>query len=105
MTLDPPTTLPLARDELAFFRREGYLIPREPLFPPGKFDGLRRHFEDKVARLPPDVSPESMDVPHFTDPKLFEWLFAPEVLDLIEPIIGPDIALFSSHFIAKPPGT
>jgi ectoine hydroxylase-related dioxygenase (phytanoyl-CoA dioxygenase family) len=46
-----------------------------------------------------------MDVPHFTDPKLFEWLFADEVLDMLEPIIGPDIALFSSHFIAKPAGT
>jgi ectoine hydroxylase-related dioxygenase (phytanoyl-CoA dioxygenase family) len=45
-----------------------------------------------------------MDVPHFTDTKLFEWLFSDEVLDLVEPIIGPDIALFSSHFICKPKG-
>ncbi len=45
-----------------------------------------------------------MDVPHFTDPKLFEWLFADEVLDLVEPILGPDIALWSSHFLCKPPG-
>ena len=45
-----------------------------------------------------------MDVPHFTDPALFQWLFADEVLDLVEPILGPDIALFSSHFICKPGG-
>jgi len=45
-----------------------------------------------------------MDVPHFVDTKLFEWLFSDEVLDLVEPIIGPDIALFSSHFICKPKG-
>ena len=31
-------------------------------------------------------------------------LFADEVLDIIEPLIGPDIALFSSHFICKPRG-
>jgi hypothetical protein len=40
-----------------------------------------------------DVNPESLDTPHFTDPKLFDWLFADEVLDLIEPRLGPDIAL------------
>jgi ectoine hydroxylase-related dioxygenase (phytanoyl-CoA dioxygenase family) len=45
-----------------------------------------------------------MDVPHFTDLRLMEWLLADEVLDLVEPIIGPDIALFSSHFICKPRG-
>ena len=32
------------------------------------------------------------------------WLFADEVLDLVEPILGPNIALFSSHFICKPRG-
>src|SRR5262249_51167929 len=34
----------------------------------------------------------------------FEWLFDDDVLDLVEPIIGPDIALFSSHFLCKPAG-
>jgi len=43
-----------------------------------------------------------MDVPHFSFPQLYEWLFADEVLDLVEPLLGPDIALFSSHFISKP---
>src|SRR5688500_5474362 len=105
MELDAPTVAALTPDELKFFRREGYLVPSRPLFPPEKFDALRRHFEDKLAHLPADVSPEAMDTPHFSDPKLFQWLFADEVLNLIEPIIGPDIALFSSHFIAKPPGT
>jgi hypothetical protein len=96
---------PLAPDEIDFFNREGYVLPSRPVFRQPKFDALRDHFEDKIARLPADVSPESMDVPHFTDPLLFEWLFADEVLDLVEPLIGPDIALFSSHFIAKPAGT
>jgi hypothetical protein len=45
-----------------------------------------------------------MDVPHFTDPELFRWLLDPDVLDLVESVIGPDIALFSSHFICKPAG-
>jgi ectoine hydroxylase-related dioxygenase (phytanoyl-CoA dioxygenase family) len=35
---------------------------------------------------------------------LFRWLLSDTVLDLVEPILGPDIALFSSHFICKPKG-
>src|SRR5687767_3343465 len=105
MNLDPPIQSLLTAEELEFFSREGYLLPSRPLFAPRKFNALRQHFEHKIARLPADVSPESMDTPHFTDPRLFEWLFADEVLDLVEPLIGADVALFSSHFIAKPPGT
>ena len=99
------TTSPrLSRDQVSTFRAEGYLIFREPLLPQDEFDALKNHFEDKLARLPENVRPESMDVPHFTDTKLFRWLFHPAVLDLVEPILGPDIALFSSHFICKPRG-
>ena len=45
-----------------------------------------------------------MDVPHFAHPELFEWLLADEVLDFVEAFLGPDIVLWSSHFISKPPG-
>jgi len=45
-----------------------------------------------------------MDVPHFMDPALFRWVLSDAVLDLVEPILGPDIALFSTHFICKPSG-
>jgi ectoine hydroxylase-related dioxygenase (phytanoyl-CoA dioxygenase family) len=94
----------LSPAQVAEFQREGYFIVEEPVLPAEKFAALQRHFEDKLAVLPPEVRPEAMDVPHFTDPKLFEWLFADEVLDIIEPLIGPDIALWSSHFICKPQG-
>jgi len=91
-------------DQVANFHSEGYLIYPDAIFPDTKFNRLKQHFERKLAALPPDVRPESMDVPHFSDTDLFEWLFAPEILDLVEPITGPDIALFSSHFICKPTG-
>src|SRR4051812_10314555 len=78
----------LDRAELEFYNAEGYLLYRKPVFPQGKFAGLKQHFEEKVERLPADVRPEAMDVPHFVDTKLFEWLLADEVLDLVEPIIG-----------------
>jgi hypothetical protein len=96
--------LRLNADQVAEYRREGYLVYEEPVFSQVKFDALIDHFEDELRTLAPDVRPESMDVPHFTDLKLFEWLMSDEVLDLVEPIIGADIALFSSHFICKPKG-
>jgi hypothetical protein len=99
------TTQPRLNDEqVRFFREQGYLAYRQPVFTPAKFDGLKNYFEQLLASLPAEVRPESMDVPHYSYPELFKWLFDDEVLDLVEPILGPDIALFSSHFICKPRG-
>ena len=94
----------LSSGQLEQYRREGYVIVTEPVFPEPKFQALKAHFEDKLANLDASVRPESMDVPHFADIKLFDWLLSDEALDLVEPLLGPDIALFSSHFICKPKG-
>ncbi len=96
--------LRLNTQQVADYRNEGFLVYEEPVFSQSKFDALKLHFDEEFAALPADVRPESMDVPHFTDLKLFEWLLSKEILDLVEPILGPDIALFSSHFICKPKG-
>lgn len=94
----------LNADQVNEYRREGFLVYGDAVFPLKKFDALKQHFEEELSALPPDVRPEAMDVPHYTDVKLFDWLLSDEVLDLVEPIIGPDIALFASHFICKPKG-
>ena len=95
----------LSDEQIGEYRERGYLLMREPVFPRAKFQELTTLFEDKLARLPADVRPENMDVPHFTDVRLFEWLLADEVLDLVEPLLGPDLALFTSHFVCKPGGS
>jgi hypothetical protein len=94
----------LSPEQVEFYRDEGYLLFHQPVFEPSKFDALKNHFESRLASLPEGRRPEAMDVPHFNDPQLFEWLFDDAVLDLVEPIIGPNIALWSSHFISKPKG-
>ena len=94
----------LNADQVKEYRREGFLIYGDAVFPQKKFDALKAHFEEELAALPLGVRPEAMDVPHFTDLKLFDWLLSDEVLDLVEPLIGPNIALFASHFICKPKG-
>lgn len=90
--------------QIRAYRDEGYLIYRDQVLSGEKFSGLKKCFEKILGDLPSEVRPESMDVPHFAHPELFEWLFDDQVLDLVEPILGPDIALFSSHFICKPQG-
>lgn len=100
-------TARLNDEQVRHYHEKGYVIPTDDVFPEAKFAALRDHFEAKLAdwELNSGQRPEAMDTPHFADPKLFDWLFADEVLDLVEPIIGPDIALWSSHFICKPPRT
>lgn len=95
----------LSEEQVAMYREEGYVTIREPVLPDPKFSELKAHFDEKLLRLPSDVRPENMDVPHFTDLKLFEWLLADEILDLVEPVLGPDLVLFTSHFVCKPAGT
>lgn len=100
-----PTAHPrLTPSEVARFRTEGYLLPETPVFSDADFAKLKGTFESILDNLETDIRPEAMDVPHFQHPELFEWLYSDSVLDLVEPILGPDLALFSSHFICKPTG-
>ena len=96
----------LSGQQVSSFRDEGYLLFDEPVFPQAKFDALKDHFEHKLVEFVESSgqSPEHFDVPHFEDVRLFDWLFDAAVLDVVESLIGPDIALWSSHFISKPAG-
>jgi len=100
-TLAEPLLTP---QQVEAFRTDGYLIYKRPVLPQAKFDGLKACFEKILANLHAAETPEAMDVPHFMHPELFEWALDNAILDLVEPIIGPDIALFSTHFICKPKG-
>lgn len=104
-TSTQPTSNPrLTPAQVAQYENEGYLIYKEPVLPQDKFIGLKNYFEGILADLPAHERPEAMDVPHFMHPKLLEWAFDDAILDIVEPITGPDIVLYSSHFISKPKG-
>ncbi len=94
----------LTAAQVTQYQRDGYVLFNQPVFPAAAFQALHDHFEAKLRELPAGARPEGMDVPHFTDTRLFEWLLSDAVLDLVEPLLGPDIVLFSSHFICKPAG-
>jgi len=90
-------------EQVHFYRNHGYLKFGR-IFTRAEIDALRQHVDEMIAALPPGKRPEEMDRPHFEDPWLFRYLTHPRVLDVIEDFIGPDIALWSSHFITKPKG-
>jgi chlorinating enzyme len=90
--------------DVAFYQEQGYFIHHQQVFSPERFAGLKDLFEEMLADIDPTARPEAMDVPHFAYPQLFDWLLSDEVIDLVEAFLGPDIALWSSHFISKPPG-
>lgn len=92
----------LTTEEVAFYADHGYLLPRRQVFAPDRFAQLVSIFEEHLADKGDKLSDE-LDTPHFRDPRLLGFLLADEVLDLIEPLIGPDIALWSSHFLSKDP--
>lgn len=102
--LETSTKSRLTPEQAARYHKEGYLIYKEPVFSPEKFEALKARFETILSELPAEERPEAMDVPHFMHPELMDWAFDDAVTSLVEPILGPDLALFSTHFICKPKG-
>jgi len=94
----------LSEQDVAFFRANGYFLYKKQLFSPKMLAGLEGIFEEHLADKGDKLSDE-LDTPHFRDRRLLEFLLSDEVLDLVEPLVGPDIALWTSHFISKDPYT
>lgn len=87
------------------YNTQGYLAFHEPVLPEADFAGLSAEFERILdEQTQRGLRPEAIDKPHFTYPELFQWVLSEPVLDLVEPILGPDIHLFSTHFICKMQG-
>src|SRR3989337_1773238 len=94
----------LSTDQAASYQRDGYLLPGRAGFAPGRVAEPKKiceeHLAEAQARGERGDSGE-LDMPHARDPRLLEFLLADELLDLVEPVIGPDIGLFASAFLSK----
>lgn len=91
----------LSPEQVAGYAGDGYVLFHEPVFAPDDFARLQQIFEENLARY----GDENLDTMHFRDPRLLEFLLSNAVLDLVEPVVGPNIGLWSSHFISKAPRT
>ena len=91
--------MPLTAEEVAKYTEDGYVLYKRQVFPKPEFDRLKAIFEEDLAAYGED----GLDVIHFRDARLLEFLLSDTILDLVEPVVGPNIGLWSSHFISKPP--
>ena len=91
----------LTPQEVAHYERDGYVLFHQPVFTPDKFAALQAIFEDDLARY----SEAELDMVHTRDERLLPFLLDDALLDLVEPLVGPNIGLWASHFISKAPVT
>jgi hypothetical protein len=92
--------------EVDHYRREGYLILRRPVFSAGRVcgDEVVLAGQARSNQRPGQTRIAAHRLPHWQDQRMFDWLLADEMLDIVEPLIGPDIGIFASHLLQKPPG-
>lgn len=84
------------------FEREGYTIFRNVL-DAELVSEASRHVDWLVARNP-DLRPEHLGHRLLgKDPFWLRLVSDPRLLDIAQLFVGPDIALFASHYISKPP--
>jgi phytanoyl-CoA hydroxylase len=88
----------------AQYERDGYLIVHSVLEEPLVAEG-REHAHQTMARFPGDTPEEIHRRPLWhEDPFYHRFIDQPALLDLAEAMLGPDLALFATGFIIKPPG-
>lgn len=92
----------LNEDEVKYYQDNGYYLYHKQVFNTQEMSELTAIFEEHLAAKGGKRSDE-LDTPHFHDERLLKFLLNDKVLDLVEPILGPNIGLFSSHFICKEP--
>jgi hypothetical protein len=86
--------------EVAAYRRDGISVHRNVLSP-ALLEECRRHV-DWLAEQNPGVRPEHFSM-MYGDPFWHRLVSDPILLDIAAQYVGPDIALFQTHWIAKPP--
>ena len=83
---------------------EGYRL-FDSFLTPQALARCQAEIDRMLGELQPGRSPEDMISCHHQEPWMFELAREPQVLDMIERQVGPNIVLWSSHMLVKPPRT
>ena len=111
----------LSPEDIAHYQREGYVIPAYRL-PAERVAALRATLDRLIADNP-QVRPERLISAHIErkpgqglhgdgrndegikgSKNFLALAMAPEILDLVESVLGPDIILWGAHIFCKPAG-
>ncbi len=97
-----PESARLNESPLAQYEKDGYVISRN-VIDAKLVEETRNHVAWLMERHP-DLRPEQLHHELIThDPFWVRLVGDRRLLDIAEPFIGPNIALFASHYICKPP--
>ncbi len=103
--------MPLSAREKSHYQTNGYVVPDFQL-PADQVASLRDTVDSLIASNP-DVRPEQLVNAHIAKPtaegvqgaaELLELAKHPQILDLVESAIGPDIILWGCQLFCKPAG-
>jgi ectoine hydroxylase-related dioxygenase (phytanoyl-CoA dioxygenase family) len=100
---------PLDDAEVARYRADGYVIPRWRV-PQRKIDALRDGLDRLIADNP-NIRPEQLISAHVRNgpertrgnDAFLEFAHDPDLLDVVEQVIGPDMILWGCQVFCKPP--
>jgi len=105
----PPRKTRLSAAEIDLFHEEGLVVPDYQI-PDEMLGRMRLEVDDLIARHP-DVRPELLSGPHNPwgqSAKIMgswtwlEFCRFPEIVDMVEQLVGPDIILWGSQLFCKP---
>ncbi len=85
--------------EIAKYNEDGYVVPKFRLSQE-TLEAIRRNYDQLLSQHPEfvDYCPSLLAY----DLSFLNYARTPEILDMAEQLIGPDIALWNSSFFAKP---
>lgn len=84
------------------WKADGFVVARGVL-DPADLAGLVDHLERLLAPSPPAASSGLLAGTVVDDPVWMAAVADPRLLDLVEALLGPGVALFSSCWVVKPP--
>ena len=107
--------MPLSEQEIETYRRDGLVIPSAYRLPQETLSRLRQLYDKLLDdnRGKPGFSPDFILGPHLDadgtygikgDPAWLDFARIPEILDMVEQLIGPDFILWGMTIFGKPAG-
>ena len=107
--------MPLTENEIDTYRRDGLVIPADYRVPPATLERIDQLYQELLQKNAdnPDFSANFILGPHLDangtygikgDPEWLEFARFPDILDMVEQLIGPDLILWGVTIFGKPAG-
>ena len=93
-----------SEDDAEFYHQNGYRIYDRFLTAEAALR-CQQYVDEMLSELQSGRDPSDIISPHCIKKWIWELANEPKILDMIESHIGPDIVLWSTHLLCKPPGS